>query len=198
MNYYKPNILTLAYDFICAIYTILILRKVKLHENCVLVIMDPIEAYKRLYDERTIENINKLIENANKKNIKVILTRWIRTKPHDTYEIDAIDMKGHWSFYVPNNQTNMIKKINTKDTEIIEVRNTNAFMNKKFKEIIDDKKELILAGAWLESCIINTTRAALDENKVVSVVANSSTGHFPFCYISLINIQLMYGNVVNV
>jgi len=158
--------------------------------------MDPINAYANLYSEKHITNLNKLIDVAKKKEIPVLLTRWIRTKPENP--IEHIDLKGHWSFFVPDDQTNILKKIYADDTQTVEVKYTNAFMNPDLKEIIKEKTHLILAGAWLESCIINTTRCALDNNISVSVVRNASTGHFPFNFISLIDIQLVYGKCVRI
>lgn len=193
---YRPNYIQIIIEFLRAIYMIMFAPVIKFNSNSILIIMDPIDAYKKLYTPQIIANINKLISIAEKKNIPIILTRWIRTKPPKP--IDAIDSKGHWSFYVPPSQTNIMKSISKNNAQIIDVKNTNAFINDEFRCALKDKSELVIAGAWLESCVMNTSRAALDDNKSVFVVSNASTGHFPFNYFSLIDIQMVYGNVASV
>jgi len=170
---------------------------VEFTDKSVLVLMDPIEAYQNLYNEKHIQNINKLIDAANKKDITVVFTQWIRVKPDNV--VDEIDRKGHWSCFVPNNQTNILKTIKVDyNSTIVPVKHTNAFMHTEFTDLLQDKKHIVLGGCWLESCIINTARAAIDRNCSVSVVSNCSTGHFPFNYISLFDIQMVYGNIVRI
>tara|TARA_B100001769_G_C21890769_1_gene481303 strand:+ start:63 stop:647 length:585 start_codon:yes stop_codon:yes gene_type:complete len=190
---YKPTFLYLIKECFNVIYSIIFAPYVKFTKQSVVIIMDPIEAYSNLYSTKHIRNINKLITYATKNDVPVIFTRWIRTK--EPIVGDKIDEKGHWTFYVPNNETNIVKEIHQNGT-IIEVKHTNAFMHEDFKELVKNKDNIILAGAWLESCILNTTRCALDCNMSVSVVRNASTGHFPLNYISMFDIQSVYGTIV--
>lgn len=194
--HYRPNIFSLIREFFAVIWSILRAPKLQLTDNCVVVIMDPIDAYKDLYSCTDISNINRLIEYANKKDVPVIITRWIRIKPEKP--LDEIDIKGHWSCFIPEKQSGIIKDIENEHHIVIPVKHTNAFMHSEFSEIISEKKHVILAGCWLESCIINTARTAIDMNHKVSVVSNCSTGHFPFKYISLFDIQMVYGKIVNI
>ena len=195
MSNYKPTIFYIIWEFFAVILQILKAPFVQFFTESIVVIMDPIDAYTNLYDITHIKSINRLIRIARKKDIPVVFTKWMRVKNKNP--IDQIDLKGHWSFYVPEDETNIIRDIDKPD-QIINVTYTNAFMHKEFLNLVKDKKHLILAGAWLESCIINTTRCALDNNISVSVVRNASTGHFPFHLMSLIDIQSVYGNVVKI
>tara|TARA_B100000482_G_C12551049_1_gene276185 strand:+ start:52 stop:639 length:588 start_codon:yes stop_codon:yes gene_type:complete len=195
MSHYKPNIWSLIKELFNVIFSLIKAPCVSFPEDSLVVIMDPIDAYANLYRKRHIENINKLIDIATKKDIPIVLTRWNRTRT--SHPIDQIDLKGHWTFFIPHNQTKIMKSVKS-GTKTINVIHTNAFMHPEFQEMAINKKHLIIAGAWLESCIINTTRCALDHNISVSVVGNASTGHFPFNVISMIDIQSVYGSVVNI
>tara|TARA_B100001741_G_C16545293_1_gene596330 strand:+ start:607 stop:1197 length:591 start_codon:yes stop_codon:yes gene_type:complete len=192
---YKPSIFTIFWELYRVILQIFRAPLVHFLAESIVIVMDPIDAYADLYNVSHIESINRLIRAARKKDIPVVATRWMRVKNKNP--MDAIDSKGHWTFYIPDNQTNIMSSIDS-PSNVVEVTHTNAFIHEEFRELVKDKKHLILAGAWLESCIINTTRCALDNNMSVSVVKNASTGHFPFRWISLIDIQSVYGEIVTI
>ena len=192
---YQPSIFTIFWDLYTVIVQIIRAPLVHFLTESVVIVMDPIDAYTDLYNVSHIESMNKLIRAAKKKDIPVIATQWMRVKKNNP--VDAIDIKGHWTFYVPEDQTSIMASVDPPD-KIVEVTHTNAFIHEDFRQLVKDKKHLIIAGAWLESCIINTTRCALDNNMSVSVVKNASTGHFPFRWISLIDIQLVYGQIVKI
>ena len=149
--HYRPSILSLIKEFFAVIWSILRAPVLQLTDDCVVVIMDPIDAYKDLYSDTNIRNINRLIEYANKKDIPVIVTRWIRMKPEKP--LDEIDIKGHWSCFIPEKQSGLLKNVENKYNTIIPVKYTNAFMHSDFSEIVSEKKHVILAGCWLESCL---------------------------------------------
>tara|TARA_B100000945_G_scaffold318787_1_gene324401 strand:- start:1462 stop:2061 length:600 start_codon:yes stop_codon:yes gene_type:complete len=198
-----PNIYELVKEFcVTILHTFLYHKQVYFQENSILVILDPITAYRNLYNKKDINNLCKLIINAKKKEIPIVLTRWIRTKPETAS--DAIEKKGHWSFFVPNKyQTQIIDEIINETSDYqnvytVNVKNTNAFMSEKFKSQTEDKKHIIIAGCWTESCVLNTARSALDFNKQVSVVKNCCVGHFIKHHISLFTIQLLYGDILTI
>ena len=165
-----------------------------------LVILDPIEAYASLFDATTIDNIQRLIDGAEHLEIPIIVTRWQRTLPSTTGDADpgdAIDPKGHWTFYVPVGQSNILPTLRIPESaQIIDVRHTNAFMSDAFAP--EECSRLIIAGSWMESCVINTARAGLDRNHPVTVVKNACAGHSPGYWTALYALQLAYGSVVNV
>ena len=194
-EHYKPSIFTIIWEMCRVILQILRAHLPHFSAESVVIVMDPIDAYSDLYNVSHIESINKLIRAARKKDIPVFATRWMRIKNKNP--VDAIDIKGHWTFYVPEHQTSIMTSVDPPD-KIVKVTHTNAFVHEDFRQLVKDKKHLIIAGAWLEYCIINTTRCALDNNMSVSVVKNASTGHFPFRWITLIDIQSVYGQIVKI
>ena len=159
----------------------------------VLIICDVIYAYKSLFNAECMHEIEKLIKSAKLNNIEIIFTKWSRTSKILN---DAIDIKGHWSDYVPYDQTNFI--FSDAGIHVVNVYHTNALRSPEIQELIKNKNRIILAGCWTESCIIHTARAASEQvNMLPSIVVKpATTGHFPISYFSLITLQMLYADVV--
>jgi nicotinamidase-related amidase len=160
----------------------------------VLVICDVIDAYRTLFDDTHIAALNLLIKSARENNVVIIFTRWSR---FNNVLHDAIDIKGHWSDYIPENECGLI--LDSSGAHIVDVYHTNAFASDKFQQLTLGKERLILAGCWTESCVLHTARAATEKkNMSPSIIVKSATsGHFPQSWLALNTMQLLYGNVVN-
>lgn len=164
-------------------------------ENSALIILDAIEAYRSLYSEQIIANMQTLIDAASKMALPIVMTRWVRVRP-GTEMSDSIDCKGHWAFYIPNRrQASILKELRVPDhVQKVSVVHTNLFMERD-SWFVHRGSHLVICGGWTESCVINTTRAALDNNHRVTVVSNACGGHMPASLLALYSIEAAYGNV---
>lgn len=181
------------------------------HRGSVLVVLDPIEAYDTLFARPTRRRICSLIREARENDVPVVVTRWDRYRPTTHDKMDAIDRKGHWSFYIARGTTYLLRSISSAlrsdanstssseyNVQVVPVKHTNAFANSSFVEAferLEGVDRVILAGSWTESCVINTARAALDRDKDVMVVKSACAGHQPTSFLSLITMQVHYGQV---
>ena len=159
----------------------------------VLIVCDAIYAYKSLFNTECIHATQKLIQSAKLNNIEIIFTKWSRTSKILN---DVIDVKGHWSDYVPYDQTNLI--FSDAGIHVVNVYHTNALRSPDVQELIKNKTRIILAGCWTESCIMHTARAASEQVDMLPsiVIKPATTGHFPMSYFSLITLQMLYADVV--
>ena len=125
------------------------------------------------------------------------MSRWNRVRPADAR--DAIAKKGHWTFYIPTQeQSEILSELHVPSSaQEVHVQHTNLFMHHD-AWTVPDAAHLVVCGSWTESCVINTTRAALDLNHAVTVVANACAGHFPSALLALYSMQLAYTELQNV
>ena len=157
----------------------------------VLVVCDAIEAYRPLF--RSPLPVQVLIKAAHAAKVPVVLTRWVRTDV-STFD-DAVDAKAHWSFYVPPGQTDLL--VDSQDATVVDVRFTDAFAHPAFRDAMPtDAKRVVLAGAWGESCVLNTARAALSHTLQPVVVQDATVGHGLANWWACVQVQLFYGQVV--
>jgi nicotinamidase-related amidase len=153
--------------------------ELEMTKDDVVIVMDAIEAYRDMYDEQTIASINRLCRLARHKGAQVIFTRWIRCKPETEEEKDATDIKGHWTNYVPPDQTEVFPELQDEAKTIAFVRFTNAFTSETVRSVVEENKprRMILCGGWLEACIQSTCHACLENDIHVGVVRSASVGH---------------------
>ena len=77
-------------------------------QECALIVLDAIEAYRSLYSDAMIANVQKLLDQADNLGIPIIMSQWVRTRPAALQPSDAIDDKGYWSFYIPDRRQSAI------------------------------------------------------------------------------------------
>ena len=163
-------------------------------EGDVLMVLDAIRAYESLFDMRQRLSLERLVKTARGKGIPIVFTRWKRV---DKSRDDAVDAKGHWSDYVPLDETSLLV-VPEKEDIVADVFFTNAFSSDVVCEAIKDKRRLVLAGGWLESCVTDTARVSMQRDMDVSVVVKSATvGHSWMWYFSWVTLQMLYANVVS-
>lgn len=173
----------------------------KFPDKAVLVVLDVIDAYRSLFDDNSFLALNRIVEKAVQEGVRIVFTRWVRTRPEiSTIALDATDRKAHWSNYVPEGQSELIKdRVLVPDTaEILPVRHTNLFMHESFRNSLDNRSHLVICGSWTESCVLNTTKAAVDHGHDVTVTSDACAGHRPKSWMALFDIQLVYGKVARV
>ncbi len=175
MYYIRPTFTDEVLHFFRTLYSLYWCKSsMEFEGSCVLLVMDVIEAYKPLYSEKTLGEVTKAIEAARQKQCKIIFTRWVRSRTDS--DMDEIDKKGHWSFFVPVEGTGFIIEPGKSDI-IVDVRHTSAFVNSSLCEHVNPDDTLVLTGGWGESCIINTVRDATDRNMKTAVIKNACAGH---------------------
>ena len=194
---YLPGIRTRTGELVQSLKTIYSPPLLTFGKDDVLIVLDAIEAYRNLFSDENISTMRNLIQNAQEKNIPVLFTRWART---DKTQNDAVDLKGHWSDYVPVDQTSLLEELQDLATtsNIFKVGFTNAFTNTHFKEKIEEENpsRAIIAGGWIESCIMATSKACLEYGIYPIVVTNCSVGHRGLSLASLVSFQTIIGDVM--
>lgn len=190
---YLPSCGYRLYESLSALRHVMFPPALVFEEGDALVVCDPIEAYRDLYSERSLRVISSLIRQAQARGVPVIYTRWVRT---DQRMMDAVDAKGHWSEYVHERDgTHLLKGLPVPD-DVIHVRFANAFVAPRLSHYTQRGKRLILAGGWVEACILATARGALEHNIRPVVVADAAVGHALAFTPSLVQFQLLCGEVV--
>ena len=79
---------------------------------------------------------------------------------------------------------------------LVAVTTTNALHSEQVRAHVGDRP-LVLCGMWSESCVVNTARAAADANHEVLVFSPCCAGHRPVCWLAMLKIQQLYGEVVH-
>lgn len=162
------------------------------HEGDVLVVLDAIHAYATLFSSEHLRQLNLLVDSARANRIPIVFTRWSRT---DARLGDAVDKKGHWTDYVPSSE--LILPCRQEDT-VADVVYTNAFTSPKVTDVTGGRRRLVLAGGWLESCVIDTARSSQPLGFDVTVVVKPATvGHWGVRTLSLLKLQALYATVVS-
>ena len=195
---YLPSLITRIGEMASTIRTVYNPPKFAWTEGSALIILDAIEAYRPLFSAQTIANIQSLIDAAEAMKIPIVFTQWVRVPP-STGLSDSIDKKGHWTFYIPSrSQAMILKELRVpRSAQKIKVAYTNLFMQREHWSV-PNNAHLVICGSWTESCVINTTRAALDHGHDITVVKNACGGHAPASFLALYSIQLCYGQVCQI
>ena len=194
---YLPGVKTRVGELVQALKTIYSPPLLTFEEDDVLIVLDAIEAYRNLFTDDQISTLRNMIRNAQEKSIPVLFTRWSRV---DKTQNDAVDRKGHWSDYVPTDQTSLLVELQDLATSnVFQVGFINAFTNMYFKEKIEEENpsRAIIAGGWIESCIMATSKACLEYGIYPVVVTNCSVGHRGLSLASLVSFQTIVGDVVH-
>ena len=192
---YLPPISKRATEIMQALKTIISPPSLEFENNDVLIVLDVIEAYRHLFTERHISTLRNMIQTANEKDIPVLFTRWNRT---DKTNHDAIDRKGHWSDYTPSDETHLLKELQDLGTHVFQVKFTNAFTNTEFQNKIKEinPSRAIIAGGWIESCVMATSKSCQENGIYPMIVTNCSVGHRGLALASLVSFQTITGDVV--
>ena len=164
--------------------------------DAVVLVLDVIEPYKDLWSVYHHFHLKRLLRLARANNNRIIFTRWERTRSHPA---DAIAARGaHWSFVLPDDAfvdgaVPFLPGLVHESDEVLGVTTTNALASSSL--CIADGAPLILSGMWLESCVINTARAAAEAGHFVSVFAAACSGHFGVGWFALWTLQSLYADV---
>ena len=161
----------------------------------VLVVCNPIDAYRNLITPAVTQSIQNLMKRAELEGVPVIITRWNRC---DKSLNDAIDKRGHWTLYIPKEERCILREVATActPTAVIPVDFTNAWHHEEFRNALHGYNRVVFAGTWTESCIRDTAKGAVEENKDIALVENACIGHGLLHTIALLGIQMSIGDVV--
>ncbi len=197
MDYNPPTFYKQFIDSLIVLYTIFLKRTSRMIDSShVLIVMDAIKAYESMFSENQLIMLENTIKVARKANCKIIFTRWVRYRKTNYEEEDEIDKKGHWSFFIPQNGSELLFNPEESDS-VIDVCHTNIFLHDDFCQQIDNSNTLIFTGGWAESCIINSVRHSVDKNYKTVVVQDACMGHFGARQHAFYVLQLIYTTVVN-
>lgn len=162
----------------------------------VLIVLDAIEAYRSLYTKDIIDCLLMVIKDARDNQVPIVFTRWCRTTKTKN---DAIDRKGHWSEYVPAEQTELLKELTLIDRDTIaDVFFTNALTHSVVMDLVKQSSRIVLAGGWTESCVIQTARASCEMSNLAptAILSDVMVGHALVHTMSLMQLQMYCANVV--
>lgn len=176
------------------LWQILVVRVVQqVPPNAVFLVLDAIEPYESLWTEKKTLALASMLSGARATGHTVLFTKWVRVRGDPD---DVLNRKGHWSMMLPSKDARLIKGLHAPSDQIIPVVNTNAMKNEAVCETVG-KNPIVLCGMWTESCIVNTARAAADDNISVTVVSSCCGGHVPVSWLGLWTLQQLYADVVH-
>ena len=171
----------------------------ELTSDDVVVVCDPIEAYAALFTPFKVRAIARLMALAAEAKAPVIVTRWARV---DASGGDAVDAKGHWSNYVPTGTNYVMRDLTgamaLAAATVVPVKFTNAFAHPEVLRRTTGKRRLVVAGAWAESCVLQTAHAALEHDMCPVVVTSATAGHAFASFYALMQVVLCIGEVARV
>lgn len=192
--HYLPSFENRCWELLKTLYILFNPPKLQLQTDDVVLVLDAIEAYRSMFTREKIENIRNLLLQAKETNTRVIFTRWSRFTPLSVE--DAVDVKKHWSNYIPNQNEILVELAGLVDNEVSVVF-PNAFTQRKVKELTKEAHRLVFAGGWTESCVYHTAHAGLEHNFQVALVSNACVGHFIQAFFTLISFQTVLGQVLH-
>lgn len=170
-----------------------------LPQDTVVVVLDVIEPYKSLWSIEKAAHLCAVVNAARRNGHRVVFTRWARTR---FYPADAIARlpRPHWSHFVPHSSLDEDGKtalmhpglVEGGDT-VLDAVHTNVLAHKGLD--LPSGAPLLLTGMWTESCVLNSARAAVEEDRDVYVYAPACAGHLNL--LSLWAIQTLYAQVVH-
>lgn len=165
-------------------------RALSIPEDSVILVLDLIRPYEYLWNPRKSTALWHLLAIARTRHCRVVFTRWVRTK---TYPDDALTARGsHWTYQLPDRNSELLGGFyDDAVDEIVDVTSTNALQHLSLKPT----QPVILCGMWTESCVINTARAAVEDNHAVYVYRSACAGHFLIDWYALWAIQALYATV---
>ena len=174
-------------------------EEVTLSKDAIVVVLDVIEPYRRLWSETHAARLCEMVNRARRNGNKIVFTRWARTR---FYPSDAIARMSnpHWSHFVSaydldeDGSTKFIHPglIQSGDT-VVNAIHSNFLAHEKLD--LPPGVPLLLTGMWTESCVLNTARGATEDNRDVLVYAPACAGHA--CLYALWTIESLYGKVVH-
>ncbi len=172
-------------------------------ENTIILVLDPLEIYRNLFNKQNIDSITNLVLYAEKFKIPVVYTNWVRTRGLVN---DQMDRKGHWSEFVPGYSSILseLPRVNN----IIHTIHTDAFatswdlkkktnIDNELKRIIGNRKNIVICGSWTEACVLTTARSAAHKNLNPIVYKPGTVGHGRASSNAFLMIDKLYGYVVN-
>jgi nicotinamidase-related amidase len=171
-------------------------RTIPKDSRVTLVVLDAIEAYQSLFTRDQIERLTDVLQWAYARDARVVFTQWVRKRPCEDQVTDHVDKKGHWTMFVPHDQSELLVTPGT-DGSCVQTRFADAFVHPDFVEAVGDATHIVLVGAWLESCVLHTARSAMARNMDVTVVRSACGGHTTCRPGALYTLQDMYATVVD-
>lgn len=173
---------------------------ITLPQDTVVVVLDVIEPYRALWSIEKAAHLCAVVNGAHRNGHRVVFTRWVRTR---FYPADAIARlpNPHWSHFVHHSSLDEDGKtalmhpalvVESGDT-VLDAVHTNVLAHKELDLPVG--APLLLTGMWTESCVLNSARAAVEDDRDVYVYAPACAGHLNF--LSLWAIQALYARVVH-
>lgn len=173
-------------------------ERVALPPGTVVLVLDVIEPYSSLWTEWNAIHLRGMLSIARCNNHKIVFTRWARTR---FYPNDALSRRSdaHWSCFIPESALDTDGKsafidapLVQPEDQVVDAVYTNALAHGSLA--LPPKAPVLIAGMWTESCVINTARAAAEDDRDVYVYAPACAGHASTY--ALWTIEALYGRVV--
>lgn len=169
-------------------------------DESILLVLDMIEDYRGLLNNKLIENIKYNIQLAKRHNVPIVYTKWERTEQDMVG--DVVDSKMFWSYYIPKKSC-IIRELSDgirSGDHIIKTKFPNAFAeslnNVSLEELMKGRKNLIICGTWTESCTSHTADAASEKNIRPYILKYGSCGHWPVSELYMIVLGMTNSEIV--
>lgn len=172
---------------------------VVLPANTVVVVLDVIVPYSSLWTSKRTDALQTMLRKVRGRGHRVFFTRWCRTRqiPDDVISRQA---NAHWSYFLPDSavdsehkSTLLLPQFVECHDDVVDTVYTNLLAHSNVQ--LPPRAPLLLCGMWTESCVVNTARAATEQNREVFVYAPACAGHIG--WYALWTIQALYGRVVH-
>lgn len=197
---YKPSFGKRIFDNLRILFELFVSKHepVAIPKDTVVVVLDVIEPYRRLWDVVHAAHLCAMVNAARKNGHRVVFTRWARTR---FLPADAISRKpnAHWSHFVQESSLDADGKARflhpllvQNGDAVIDAVHTNVLAHKDLE--LPSGAPLLLAGMWTESCVLNSARGAVEDDRDVFVYAPACAGHLHM--FSLWTLASLYANVI--
>lgn len=170
-----------------------------LPQDTVVVVLDVIVPYSSLWGKSNSDELRNMLRQVRGRGHRVLFTRWCRTRQYPNDAIGAMK-NPHWSYFLPEAALDAEGKSALIHPELVECHDdvldavyTNILAHPSIN--LQARAPLLLCGMWTESCILNTARAATEDDREVFVYAPACAGHIG--WYALWTIQALYGRVIH-
>lgn len=138
-------------------------------QKCALIVLDALETYRNTFTPRRIRKLVSIIKDAQRHNIPVIATRWIRTRGMIG---DIVDECKHWTEFLPHKNEPFLKELSDiKWDLVLHTVYTDAFApvyndGRRQENVLrtfltkHGVEHLVLTGTWAEACVERTAYTA--------------------------------------
>lgn len=173
----------------------------------VLLVLDPLEAYRHTFDLSYVERIVELVKRAQEHGVPVVATRWVRTKGCVD---DVFDRIGSWTEFLPTQSEPLLSEVSdVKWDLVLETVYSDALaptyvdgvrtedVLSTFMRDKGDRTTLVCAGTWAEACVRNTAYSAAVKGWTPVVVAPAVGGHMGARLHALMSMDSTFAHVVD-